>query len=360
MYKGLREFQRYTKRQRLGLYALALSAFLLFLAAELFKNFYRPPAPTAAEKEAMLRQWEQMQRRNSAAPARAWRTFDPNKVSASELESLGLKEYLAERWVKYRSSGARFQQAEDVLRLYGMDSAWWAQAKAYMRFSAPRSAEALPEQRPWSLAKFDPNRIGAEELEAMGLSAVQARSLVNYREKIGPFHHPQELLKLYAFDSTEAQKLAAAAEIDSALYRAPPLPPPALGSVDLNRADSLLLRRIPGINKLVAQKMLSERRELGGFASVEQLLSVWPIDSAAWRKMAPYFYCEGPLQRLNINRASVEELAAHPYLYYRVAKNIVAFRESVRLYKEVEEIQNIELVDPVLFRKIAPYLEVGE
>lgn len=55
---------------------------------------------------------------------------------------------------------------------------------------------------------------------------------------------------------------------------------------------------------------------------------------------------------------SEEALYEHPYISYKLARNIVDFRERMRLFKKEDELMNIELVDAVLFSKLVPYLEI--
>ena len=61
------------------------------------------------------------------------------------------------------------------------------------------------------------------------------------------------------------QKVAAARE---------PKKPPAAGSINVNRATSQELQRLPGVGAAFADRIVLYRKEHGRFASVEDLLNV--------------------------------------------------------------------------------------
>jgi competence ComEA-like helix-hairpin-helix protein len=63
-----------------------------------------------------------------------------------------------------------------------------------------------------------------------------------------------------------------------------------------------------------------------------------------------------PLRQININLDQAVEMKNHPYLGYRLANAIVAYRESHGLYDAIEDIKKIQLIDEKLFNKISPYL----
>ena len=63
-------------------------------------------------------------------------------------------------------------------------------------------------------------------------------------------------------------------------------------------------------------------------------------------------------QKLNINKASVDELRAHPYISPNMARLIVAYREQHGAFQQVEEIRNIKVITAEQFERLKPYLEV--
>jgi len=118
------------------------------------------------------------------------------------------------------------------------------------------------------------------------------------------------------------------------------------------------LLEVKGIGPFTAHKILEKRKQLGGYSSLTQLRGQYPIDSARYVQLAPQLTCNGQVKKLNINKASFQDLVGHPYLSYDMVKGIVHFRENIRPFKEVKELKNIELFNDEIFPKIAPYLTV--
>jgi competence protein ComEA len=65
-------------------------------------------------------------------------------------------------------------------------------------------------------------------------------------------------------------------------------PPPAPGSIDLNKATKAELVRLPGIGSSYAERILELRRHIGRFRSVDQLEQVKGIGKRRLEKIRPF------------------------------------------------------------------------
>lgn len=85
--------------------------------------------------------------------------------------------------------------------------------------------------------------------------------------------------------------------------------------VELNGADSLTLRKIPGIGEAFSRRIVKYRDLLGGFYTVAQLAEVYGIDSDRYAVLAPWFRVDTTLIRpIHVNQADFRTLIRHPYL----------------------------------------------
>lgn len=361
MFKGFNEFLGYSKLERRGIYALLLLILLMLVGLYYDEYFYEIPRANQVEFKQLLAERRQLEQIKDSLVQSRLQTFDPNAASSDYLQSIGLNARAAKSLVNYTSKGGYFKKPDDVLKIYNMDSAWYFRVKEYIVIQEAHDNDysSEPEEK-YRFEAFDPNKISQEKLEAMGLRSWQAKNIIGYREKYKPFEHDSEITRVYGIDSTLANRLRPFVKIDSTTFgrKAKPKAKPVV--VDLNSADSLLLLKVKGIGSFTAGQILKERAALGGFHASWQLIGIYPIDSARFEKLKPQLRCEGPVKQLNINTASFKELLNHPYLEYRVVKNIVHFRENIRPFNKVSELRNIELVDDRLFRKIAPYLSVED
>ena len=85
--------------------------------------------------------------------------------------------------------------------------------------------------------------------------------------------------------------------------------------VELNGADSLTLRKVPGIGEAFSRRIVKYRDLLGGFYSVSQLAEVYGIDADRYADLSPWFIVDTTLIRpIAINQADFRTLIRHPYL----------------------------------------------
>ncbi|MEM7040341.1 MAG: helix-hairpin-helix domain-containing protein, partial [Bacteroidota bacterium] len=140
--------------------------------------------------------------------------------------------------------------------------------------------------------------------------------------------------------------------------RAPASPPPA-SPIDLNRADSLTLLKVPGIGPYTAGRILSYRKWLLFFQSVEQLREFRAIRPENFERMAPHLTV-GPdfsaFPHIRINEATVEELAAHKYIDWKSARILVAYRGQHGPFQALADLEKVLALPPDLLPKLDGYL----
>lgn len=95
--------------------------------------------------------------------------------------------------------------------------------------------------------------------------------------------------------------------------------------IDVNTADTSILKKIPGIGRVISRNIVNYRNRLGGFYDVSQLLEVKYVDSTllAWFQVKSDVF-----RKINVNRADIDELRSHPYMDFYKAKAIVDFRRK--------------------------------
>ncbi|MBM6889271.1 helix-hairpin-helix domain-containing protein [Bacteroides caecigallinarum] len=95
--------------------------------------------------------------------------------------------------------------------------------------------------------------------------------------------------------------------------------------IDVNSADTLILKKVPGIGSVISRNIVNYRNRLGGFYDVRQLLEIRYVDST----LLDWFEVKSGLSRkINVNKAGMDELRNHPYMDYYKAKAIIDFRRK--------------------------------
>lgn len=122
----------------------------------------------------------------------------------------------------------------------------------------------------------------------------------------------------------------------------------------LNQADTTLLMRIPGIGTALSQAITAYRYSLGGFITPDQVLEVNGVPAS----VLPYLRVKDPneVERLRINRLSVEKLRKHPYLNFYQAQAIAEYRRKYGPLKSIRQLSLLREFTEADFNRLEPYL----
>jgi len=127
---------------------------------------------------------------------------------------------------------------------------------------------------------------------------------------------------------------------------------------ELNQADTATLKKIKGIGEKLSQKIVNYREKLGGFVRMDQLSEVYGLEEVVINELKKFAYLKDAylIRKININLAGLEELGKHPYIGYKLAKQIVNYRKAQGSIENEEAFLKIEGISPDIFQKIKPYL----
>ncbi|WP_169303319.1 ComEA family DNA-binding protein [Pedobacter cryophilus] len=218
------------------------------------------------------------------------------------------------------------------------------------------------------LFNFNPNNLPLEDWVKLGLSDKQARSIKNYEAKGGKFRTVADVKKMYAISNKQFLKLEPYIQIPqenkfSSSFSEPSkpnvFPSKELSKVviDINTADSVLLTSIKGIGPAFAARIIKYRTRLGGFHSKEQLKEVYGIDSTKYDQITNQTKVESiALNQIKINECTFDELKLFPYLSYKQMNALIAYRKQHGVYKSIDDLNKIAILNPEIIQKIKPYL----
>lgn len=127
--------------------------------------------------------------------------------------------------------------------------------------------------------------------------------------------------------------------------------------VELNTADTVSLKKIPGIGSAFSNRIVKYRNLLGGYHSVDQLSEVYGMDEERFAALKEWF-CVNPglIQKRPINRFPTDSLLRHPYLNYRQAKAIQQLRRQKGKLTGWENLILLEEFSEADRKRIEPYL----
>ena len=105
--------------------------------------------------------------------------------------------------------------------------------------------------------------------------------------------------------------------------------------IDVNSADTVELKKIPGIGSGIAGSIVRYRERLGGFYTLSQLEEVKHVtpDLLKWFKLE-----NDSIRKVEINKAGLDKLRAHPYLNFYQAKIIIEHRRKEGPIKSLSQL----------------------
>lgn len=236
---------------------------------------------------------------------------------------------------------------------------------------------------------FDPNTADSTTLLRLGLAPWQVRAMYKYRAKHGRYHTPEDFKRLpgmtyelwerlgpqvriarqfqYISENEKrssfpdkgaasdqvSEKPVVSQKMDSVAER--PRKFDTVTLVDINKADTAELMRIPGIGSYRSGKIVEYRRKLGGFMKAEQVMEAceMPDEILQWVRVSADF----PVRKVNVNKLSLQRLMNHPYISFYQARAIVEYRKAYGDIKGIEDLKGLEGFTPQKIEKLQPYLD---
>jgi DNA uptake protein ComE-like DNA-binding protein len=164
-------------------------------------------------------------------------------------------------------------------------------------------------------------------------SMARSRKYLSYRNKSGN----------YPFDSMKYNK---------------PVVPQVV--IELNSADTLDLQQLRGIGPGFARRIVNYRERLRGFSDKRQVLEVFGMDTARYRLISGNLHVNpDSVHPFSLNTVTFKELLRHPYFPFAVTKNIMVYRQKNKVFKNLDELRQIEGINDSIFRRMVVYLRLG-
>ena len=212
--------------------------------------------------------------------------------------------------------------------------------------------------------RFNPNTLNEEGWQRLGVSAKSAASIRKYISKGGRFHQPEDLYKMYGLPRALVDTLILYVDIpqkpiiaERKFIHSPKQYPSK--PIDINIADSAAFESLPGIGPVLARRIVLFREKLGGFYKVEQVGETFGLADSVFQKIRSRMEMgQYSLKKININKVTWEELKMHPYIGYKKATAMIAYRKEHGSFSEVDDIMKIVLFSEVDYHKLKPYLAI--
>jgi competence protein ComEA len=215
------------------------------------------------------------------------------------------------------------------------------------------------------LFPFNPNTLDENGWKKLGIPDRTIRTILNYRTKGGRFRNAGDLQKMYGLKPADFERLVPYLRIEASpafnnttrSFVKYVKPPPLV--IDINQADTTAFISLPGVGSKLANRIINFRSKLGGFFSVEQVGETFGLPDSTFQLIKPRLQCApAEVQKININRADINTLKQHPYIRWNIANAIVQYRQQHGDFRSLDQLQQIVLITPAIYQKIAAYITV--
>ena len=231
--------------------------------------------------------------------------FDPNTATESQLLSLGLSQREVRNILKYRARGGRYRVKEDFARVYGLTLEKYRQLEPYI----------------------------AIKPQIMAADVIKREKNSPHPSSLNP--HPSSLNPQPSAVGLRASRKLRYGE-----------------TVDINSADTAMLKRIPGIGDYYAMRIVELRKRKQVFSSPEELLAIRNFPETA----LTYMTASQDFPAIYINCWSQKQLASHPLLNYTLARDIISLRRLSGPITSATDLAALPSFSPALIEKITPLL----
>ncbi len=117
--------------------------------------------------------------------------FDPNTVSVEDLQRLGFSEKQAQSIDNYRQKGGKFRRKEDFAKSFVVADSVYKRLAPFI-----------------DIPRLDINKADSAAFDALpGIGPYFAAKMVSYREELGGYSSPEQLLEIYNFGKERYEKL---------------------------------------------------------------------------------------------------------------------------------------------------------
>ena len=233
--------------------------------------------------------------------------FDPNHLSASDWKRLGIPDRVIRTIFNYLNKGGQFRKPEDIARIYGMRTPDvkrllpWVRIAERPGFTRDNRKNTWNTPRTFGKTDFSDSEIStgitvspvrrkkyayidinsadtSAWMNFPGIGSRLAFRIVQYREKLGGFHSPDQVGETWALPDSTFQKIKPWLQYNTGIFR----------KLQVNTASLEELSQHPYLRWQLANAIVRYRQQHGPFQSAADLQKVILITPLLITKIAPY------------------------------------------------------------------------
>ena len=175
--------------------------------------------------------------------------------------------------------------------------------------------------------QYNPNYLSDYRAYAIGIPPEAFDRLLRFRETNRFVNSPKEFQAVTGLTDALMEKVLPQLKFPKGFVKTKPKVR-SLVKKDINKATANDFAEISGIGSVLSERIVNYRTYLSGFSVLAQCYEVYGLDSLVVKRLLDRFEIQSPpnINRLDLNRATLQELENTPYLNREDTRKIIAHR----------------------------------
>lgn len=201
--------------------------------------------------------------------------FDPNSVTETQLQQLGLTPRQAATIVHYRKKGGTFFEKKDLKKIYTISAEDYNRLEPYIYIPETEYTKLiLSHGKIVELNAAD----SAALTKVKGIGPASAVLIARYRGRLGGFIRKEQLKEIYGIDSARYEEIKGQVSIN----------PYEIKKIPINTISFDQLRLFPYLSYKQVNAIIEYRKQHGNYTSMEDMKNIVLLDDKILRKIEPY------------------------------------------------------------------------
>lgn len=217
------------------------------------------------------------------------RPFNPNTADSVLFADIGLSWKQISQIINYRNAGGKFRIKSDFNKLYSISGEEYEKLQKYILLPSKLDSSEVTlvdsdeKKQKKERVQVEINSADTLELTKLyGIGPYYARKIVAYRNQLGGFYEPSQLMEVFGIDSTRFFNFS-----DQVIVN-----PDLISKIDLNRAGFKEILKHPYFEYYLVKSIFNYKDAVGDFKSVAELKQIDLVYEELFRKLQPYLMVE--------------------------------------------------------------------
>jgi len=214
--------------------------------------------------------------------------FDPNTLSATGWQKLGLRDKTITTIQNYLGKGGTFKKPGDLKKIYGLSLNEYERLAPFIKIitfdknSFTGNSFEKKESSKTISSKYNVIDINTADTTAFialpGIGSKLAYRIINFRDKLGGFYSVEQIGETFGLPDSTFQKIKQYLKLENTSIR----------KININTASIDELKAHPYIKWSIANPIIAYRNEHGPYLKVEDIKKVMVVTEEIYEKIFNY------------------------------------------------------------------------